>query len=223
MELVNKGTGAGGANTNLNGKKFESKTDNKIELLTEGFEELKLEITKKNNNELNDTCNEKKTENENKKNEKKTKNKKKKFTYFLSKTFDDKKIIFMTQNTFKNYMKEKYDIDLFRYPDEAYIIEYNDGRNIIKILEKKEQHVEGSVETKLWSGASLKREYELVLGDKFEVHYGFCVNDFLQKKIISDLPKYKILNIILEENNIKVLFGDDEDYFNNLKKWYSMQ
>jgi len=29
----------------------------------------------------------------------------------------------------------------------------------IKIVEKKEQNVEGSVETKLWSSPSLKREY----------------------------------------------------------------
>lgn len=75
-------------------------------------------------------------------------------------------------------MKNKYNIELFRYPDEAYIIEYNTGKKIIKILEKKNQNVEGSVETKLWSGPSLKREYKLILKDNLEVHYGFCVNDF---------------------------------------------
>ena len=52
--------------------------------------------------------------------------------------------------------------------------------SLIKILEKKEQNVEGSVETKLWSGPSLKREYELVLGNDFKVHYGFCVSEFLK-------------------------------------------
>lgn len=64
-------------------------------------------------------------------------------------------------------MKNKYNIELFRYPDEAYLIEYNTGKKVIKILEKKEQKVEGSVETKLWSGSSLKREYELLLGNDF--------------------------------------------------------
>lgn len=54
-------------------------------------------------------------------------------------------------------MKNNYNINLFRNPDEAYIIKYNTGKKIIKILEKKEQHIEGSVETKLWSGPSLKR------------------------------------------------------------------
>jgi hypothetical protein len=81
--------------------------------------------------------------------------------------------------------------------------------------------VEGSVETKLWSGPSLKREYELVLGNDFEVHYGFCVSEFLKKKIISEVKKYKILNTILHENNIPVLFGDDENYFETLDGWFN--
>ena len=106
-------------------------------------------------------------------------------------------------------MKNKYNIELFRYPDEAYIIEYNTGCKILKILEKKEQNVEGSV----------KREYELVLENDFKIFYGFCVNDFLKKKLISTKQKYIILNIIFSENNINVLFGDDNDYFNTLDNW----
>lgn len=116
-------------------------------------------------------------------------------------------------------MKRMYNVKLFRCPDEAYIVEYNTGRKVIKILEKKEQNVEGSVETKLWSGPSLKREYELVLGNGFEVHYGFCVNDFLKKKLTSDEKKYTTLNTILHENNITVLFGDDANYFTSLDGW----
>ena len=117
------------------------------------------------------------------------------------------------------YMKNKYNIELFRCPDEAYIIEYNTGKKIIKILEKKEQNVEGSVETKLWSGPSLQREYELVLGADFEVHYGFCVNEFLKKKLVSKEKKYTTLNKILNETNISVLFGDDDNYFETFDIW----
>jgi len=119
------------------------------------------------------------------------------------------------------YMKNKYNIDLFRYPDEAYIIEYTSGRKVIKILEKKEQNVEGSVETKLWSGPSLKREYELVLGAEFEVFYGFCVSEFLKNKLISNEKKYTILNTIFNETNIVVLFGDDENYFETFDTWFN--
>lgn len=77
----------------------------------------------------------------------------------------------------------------------------------------------GSVETKLWSGPSLKREYELVLGNEFEVYYGFCVSKFLEKKFTSNEKKYIILNKILEENNITVMFGDSKNYFEIFDVW----
>jgi len=187
---VNKGTGAGGANTNLYGKKFEEKTNNQQRLIDFGFIKQSL-----------------------------TQNPKKTYDYYLSKSFEDKTIVFVLQNGLKKYCKQKYNIDLFRCPDEAYIIEYANGRKVIKILEKKEQNVQGSVETKLWSGPSLKREYELVFGDEFTVIYGFCVSKFLKDKIISGDKKFSILNTIFSENNIAVLFGDDENYFETLDIW----
>lgn len=192
--ITNKGSYGGGSNTNYYGKNFEKKTDNQIRLLNDGY--VKNSFTKTP--------------------------KKSSYDYYLKKTFEDKNIVFVLQNGLKMYMKTKYNIELFRCPDEAYIIEYNTGKKVIKILEKKEQHVEGSIETKLWSGPSLKREYQLVLGDEFEVHYGFCVNDFFKKKLISDEKKYTILNKIFNENNISVLFGDDENYFELFDKWFSI-
>ena len=187
--IINKGSGAGGANTNYYGKKFEEKTNNQQRLSEMGY-------TKHSSTE-------------------------KAYDYYLSKTFEDKTIVFVLQKGLKMYMKNKYNIDLFRCPDEAYIIEYISGRKVIKILEKKEQNVEGSVETKLWSGPSLKREYELVLGVEFEVFYGFCLSEFLKNKIISNEKKYTILNTIFNENNIAVLFGDDVNYFETFDTWFN--
>jgi hypothetical protein len=40
--IVNKGTGAGGANTNLNGKKIEYKTNNIPRLIENGYEKIIL-------------------------------------------------------------------------------------------------------------------------------------------------------------------------------------
>ena len=193
LMIINNGTGAGGANTNYNGKNFEEKTNNETRLLEQGF--IKNSFTEKS---------------------------KKVYDYYLSKTLEDKTIVFVLQSGLKNYMKNKYNIDLFRCPDEAYIIEYTSGRKVIKILEKKAQKGDGSVETKLWSGPSLKREYELVLGVNFEVIYGFCISEFLQNKIVSNKQKYTILNTIFNENNIAVLFGDDKNYFESLDKWVQL-
>lgn len=186
---TNRGAGAGGANTNLYGKKFEDKTNNESRLLADGF--ITASFTKKT-----------------KKNE-----------CYLIKEEADRTVYFVLQTGLKTFIKNKYNIELFRCPDEAYIIEYKTGRKIIKILEKKEQNVEGSVETKLWAGPSLKREYELILGADWEVHYGYCVSSFLKDKMTSTDKKYTTLNTILKESNIAVLFGDDEDYFTKFDRW----
>jgi hypothetical protein len=182
--MPNKGSGAGGMNTNVYGKLFEEKTNHASRLLEMGF----YKCTKHS------------------------------FDYLYN-SFQDKKIYFITQTKFKKFMKYKYNKTLFRYPDEAYIIEYNSGKTIIKIIEKKEQRTEGSVETKLWSGPSLKREYELVVGEHICIDYSFCVNEFLQNKLQSDIPKYTILNTILQEANIRVFYGDEDNYFDTIQTW----
>ena len=188
---INKGTGAGGSNTNYYGKQFEEKTNNERRLLEQGFSKNSFP------------------------------QKKGIHAYYLSKLFEDKTVIFVLQHGLKLYMKYKYDITVCRCPDEAYIIEYNTGRKVIKILEKKEQHVDGSVEGKLWGGPGYKREYEIVMGTQFEVYYGFCVSAFLKKKMTSNDQKYMILKIILNENNIVCLFGDDDNYFETFDIWFN--
>ncbi len=185
----NKGNGAGGKNTNINGKKFEEKTNNEYNLIEEGYI-INYYSESKN-----------------------------KYNYYLSKHYENKTIYYTLQHGFKKFIKYKYNIDIFRCPDEAYIIEMNNGDKIIKILEKKEQNKEGSIETKLWSSPSLKREYELILGQEFKIEYLLCLSSFLTNKFKTNDLKYNILKIILEEYNIKILYGDDENYFNNLNEY----
>jgi hypothetical protein len=122
----NKGTGAGGANTNKNGKKFEEKTSNRERLLEMGFIE---NVTQKYNQ---------------------------RFVY-LHKIMEEYSIVFVEQGDLQKYIKHNYNLDLFRNPDEAYIIEYNDGRKVIKILEKKAQNVDGSVDKIMEWSISKKR------------------------------------------------------------------
>jgi hypothetical protein len=146
---------------------------------------------------------------------------KSKFGYYLKKRVDDTKIIYLTQSGLKTYFKLKYNIVLYRNPDEAYIIKTSD-KCIVKILEKKEQHCEGSVETKLWAGPSLKREYEIILGDKFIVEYAYCVNEFISKKFNSNNKKYDTLKQILNESNIIILHANKPNYYKKLESWIKM-
>jgi len=44
----------------------------------------------------------------------------------------------------------------------------------------------------------------------------------LKQKLISNDKKYTILNTIFNENNITVLFGDDENYFETFDMWLNI-
>ena len=148
---------------------------------------------------------------------------KSKFGYYLQK-IDDKETIFVLQGGFKLYFEKMYKIEFFRCPDEAFIVKTGNYIQIY-IIEKKEQCVEGSVETKLWSGPSLKREYEIIfeqyLSDNldsnliFKVNYIFCLSDFLFSKFKGS-NKYRILKKILDENDILTFNGNSETYFDDI-------
>lgn len=193
-EIVNQGTGAGGANTNKMGKTFEQKTENESRLLTQGF--VKRPILEKN---------------------------KGKFNYYLEKRESSTSaIIYLTQGALKLYFKEIFKVDMHRCPDEAYLFQRG-NEYTLKILEKKCQNVPGSVDTKLLAGNGFIRDYQkclkAVTDTTFTVIYAFCISDFLKKEFILTTQKSKNLREILAEDNIAVLFGDDEDYYQQLDAW----
>jgi hypothetical protein len=190
----NKGTGAGGSKTNYNGLNFEEKTS--IEHNLDKLKYIKKEI------KIN----------------------KRKGYYYQNDNINNN-IIYFTKsckNSFKLYFEKEFKIITYRQPDEAYLIK-QDNNYILKILEKKNQNVEGSVEDKLKTGAFNRREYELMVNIheniKFTVIYSFCVSKFLQDKLESDNQKYKNIKKIMEEDRIGLLYGDNDDYIDKLCEW----
>jgi hypothetical protein len=190
-KIINQGTSAGGSKTNENGKKYEELLSNDL-ILQQNFD----------------------FEN------KKFINKSKKEYIYLYKKYIDKDIYSMKQKTFSQYLQKEYRIKSLRDPDEIYIIKYNNGKIIFYINEIKNQNVDGSVETKLWSCPSLKKEYELYFSEYFtnlQVIYSLTVSKFLQNKFDDENnKKYQILKQILDNENIKVFYGDDVDYLDKL-------
>jgi hypothetical protein len=188
---TNRGTGAGGAATNRSGKTFEEKTSNESRLLEAGFVRQPIPGSKG------------------------------KHSYYLEMVAPGVGTInYLTQGGLKAYFKHFFDKEMFRCPDEAYLFRFG-SKNILKILEKKNQNVAGSVDTKLLAGIGFLEEYAACLGEDFEIHYAFCISDFLKKDYISDAPKYKILRKINEKYKITVLFGDNADYYTTLDEWIS--
>ncbi len=189
--IVNRGTGAGGANTNKNGKSFEQKTENESRLLSNGFVRKPIPGTRG------------------------------KSAFYLEKsTGTDKSIIYLTQGGLKTYFAHFFKKELFRHPDEAYL--FRDGEKYtLKVLEKKNQNVEGSVDTKLCTAHHFKREYQICLGPEFQVEYAFCVSEFLKRYYTSSDKKWIVMRTIHQEEGTVVLFGDDADYYEKLDSWLS--
>ena len=187
--VQNRGTGAGGANTNVNGKAFEEKTNNEARLLQAGFVKKRIPGKKGKN------------------------------AYYLEKVDDGKTIIYMSQAGLDNYFMHFHKKEVFRNPDEAYLITKN-GVSTLKILEKKNQTTSGSVEDKLRLGSYFKNvEYPGMIGEGFRVEYAFCLSNFLKESYIADTVKSKILREDNIKNSIPVFFGEDADYFTKLDDW----
>ena len=243
--MSNRGTGAGGANTNKNGKAFEETTSHLPYLLANHKNGMKHTIP----------------------------GKKGKYDSFYEWPMKDKgKVTYLSQGGLKSYFAWKFGIEMIRHPDEAYLIRRG-GHYVLRVLEKKNQNVEGSVDTKLLAGPMIQEEYAMcvqstdtlmrslsVLGvqekqqeeqkeckeqefkeqkeckeqeckeeqkeqkddkgfESLRIEYAFCLSNFLKESYCSDGKKWVLLRAINEKYGIRVFFGEDEDYHERLQAW----
>ena len=154
------------------------------------------------------------------------KNKNENYLEFKENHISDAKKVFyhFYKNEFKKFIKKNYDINIHRIPDEAIII-IKENNVYIKIIEKKNQNVEGSVEDKLKTGSFNRSEYEIMFNKCkmkdiiFIIEYAFCISKFLEDKLESSNIKYIIMGEIIKKDNIKIFYGDNINYFNNIYNW----
>lgn len=82
------------------------------------------------------------------------------------------------------------------------------------------------MEEKLKTGHFHKREYEKILNINekynFNVTYAFCISKYLQDKFESNQIKYKNIRELMNEDNIKIFYGDDNKYFDILFDWIKL-
>ena len=139
--------------------------------------------------------------------------------FYLYNTVLDMNVYYFTQKGFSLFMDKNYQKNIYRYPDEAYLISIKNKPIIVKIIEKKSQQTNGSMDTKLLAGPALQLEYQMILGTDFKVEYAFTINKFLQHKFESYSPKYQNIRYILDIHNIPIFYGEDPNYFFNINTW----
>jgi hypothetical protein len=177
--IINKGTGAGGANTNINGLSYEDKTN--LEPL---FSEVNLD--------------------------KKTGTKIIKFINY------EYKFVNANKSKLYKYLEQigEKNIELqqaagCKEPDEAYI---DVNRKIIFIIEKKFQQTPGSVDEKIQTGPFKKLHYSKQFPN-YIVNYIYCLSDWFKRKEYASVLDY------LNENNIPIFWGNDNEYKNDIIKF----
>ena len=205
-KIINRGTGAGGRNTTKNGAEFEQLTFDGQRLVDQGFKEItESEILPNGNIQI--------------------------LSYWLKLEDNGNKIYQSEQCEFIKLINTKFSNRLtplqegkIQYkikPDEFRIIVYPDGRTSeLFILEKKTQNKPGSVIVKLKAGLYIKRDYEKMFGINFRIHYAFCVNKFL-KDCLSKNPEFNNFVDINAQDDIIVIFGDENNYGDDHDEWIS--
>jgi hypothetical protein len=147
-------------------------------------------------------------------------------SFVLKKKEGTKTIYGMKQRAFGIFVRHMAGIESHLIPDESYFIFHSSATGpstlVLKIIEKKAQHVDGSVEEKLLCGPSYKEEYKQLFAlAQLDIHveYAYCVNEFLAKKLASATPKYKIRDAIRRAHGIEWFDGSSPDYPTKLYQW----
>ena len=184
----NRGTGAGGANTNKSGLKFE-------EICSLECTHTVVEYLKQTNMKKYKHC--------------KSNAESVKFPN------SDKTYMYLTKSMFKRYMNvhnytsqfyidnPEYEYHGTKEPDDCYLYIHKDTK-ILFWIENKEQKGEGSVCEKL-QGAKEKEKHLKDRYPQFTIVYILILGDILKEKCKGEIKG-------LKTNNIPVYYGSDKDF-----------
>lgn len=190
VKIINRGTGAGGANTNVSGLSFEEKTSNEWRLEQKGFKRIiggdcktTLCLMKQwNNITIISTA-------------------KKSFKFIVELLFGT--ILYREPD--EAYIVHDNETDTYN----IYIVEKKNQTCEGSVEEKL-----GVGRTR-----RREYELCFEAHPNVTIHYAFCVSDFLKKKLTSKTQKYIHLNRIFEEDAIALFFGSDNEYYERLDAW----
>lgn len=143
------------------------------------------------------------------------------FLYYGKET-PAKNYFFFQKSALKKYCKKYFGAPLYREPDECLLIKDKTAdRYTLKVVEKKNQNVAGSVDTKLYAGPGFKFEYGSALGEKFSIHYAFTLSNFLMN--IYNEPKKEPMRRFNQKEEIPVFHGESPTYYRELFQWLGLE
>lgn len=145
-----------------------------------------------------------------------------KMDYVYEKTIDNIKITFVQQTGFVTYCKQNFNISFDRRPDEAFIIKKSEKDYDIKIIEKKNQMVSGTVDSKIYNGEYFKYEYSQYFKENkelnFKIYYSYCLSEYFKNKFETE-KKWKLTKAYCQEKDIKIFFPCEEKCYQEIFDW----
>ena len=131
--------------------------------------------------------------------------------------------VYLSKEAFKPFFTGYCGITPFHSPSESYVTLPNTPEDctVVKIVEKKaDTYNDRSFEMKVWSSISLKKEYEITLGERFRIEYAICLNSMSETQFKNlNIRKSNIIHALLQENNVALFFGEQTDYLKQLNEW----
>lgn len=191
--VINKASG--GANTTLNGNKYEDDVSHLLRLEQLGFKKYQDDIIKNYFYYHKVDAG-------------------KKIIYIKKQSF----------KTYMNLVYNIPKKNIYFLPDSAYIFTNDISSQIdIKIIEVKFQSQPGTTDEKLQTAVFKKHAYNNSLKSilpNIHVEYGFVINKYLADRFKNGIDnKYSCLLEYNKQNNIPIFFGDDSDYIEKLENW----
>lgn len=141
-----------------------------------------------------------------------------------TKQYNSKVLTCCSKNSFKKLINTKYQLGIYREPDDALIIDEPGHTTTIYIIEKKEQHQSGSIDEKLFAVKYYLEDYKLNFGPNFNIKYILCVSAYLWNCIETPVNKngkynkWKNYKQLICSDDISIINGDN-DYETQIKKY----
>ena len=142
--------------------------------------------------------------------------------FLYMKRMENKTIVYLYQKNFRYFCKDILELDVWRDPDEAFVILFTESDKIsLGIIETKNQSVPGSVDQKLYNASYFKDEYEHVFRKRYDtvVDYAFCLSPYFKDLLDKPSDKWAFFKKHAQEHNIQLMFGEDDTYHATLWDW----